>query len=66
MIIYHFDKHLQKVPIYKKEIRFKGEDSFINCLAHVDNLIIKAILKSLSLSIYKDACAFLDRVKEQG
>jgi hypothetical protein len=37
--------------IYRKEIRFQGEASLINYLAHIDNLIVKAILKSLSSSI---------------
>jgi hypothetical protein len=29
-------------------------------LAHVDNLVYKAILKSLSFSTYKEAYKFLD------
>jgi hypothetical protein len=45
-------------------MRFKGEASKINCLAHIDNLIIKAILRSLGLSTYKDAIVFLDRVSD--
>jgi hypothetical protein len=52
------------MPIYKILIRFKGEASKIDYLAHINNLIIKAILKSLSSSTYKDACAFLNRGKE--
>jgi len=47
-------------------MRFKGEVSKIDCLAHIDNLIVKAILKSLGLSTSKDAIAFLDRVKDNG
>jgi len=50
--------------IYKKEIRFQGEASFINYLAYIDNFIIKVILKSLSSSTYKDAYTFFNRVKE--
>ena len=38
----------------------------IDCLVYVDNLIIKAILKSLGSSTFKDAVEFLDRVKEYG
>jgi len=64
MIIYEFDKRLQKELIYSKDIKFKREDSFINCLVYINNLIIKAILKSLSLSTYKDAYTFFNRVKE--
>jgi hypothetical protein len=35
-------------------------------MAHVDNLVVKAILKDLGSSTYKDACEFLDRVKQLG
>jgi hypothetical protein len=50
--------------IHKILIRFKGKASKIYYLAHINNLIVKAILKSLSLSTYKDTCALLDRVKK--
>jgi hypothetical protein len=50
--------------IYIILIRFKGEESKIDYLAYVDNLVVKAILKSLSLNTYKDAYAFLNRVKD--
>ena len=52
------------MPIHDKLMRFKGEASKIDYLAHVDNLIIKAILKSLGLSTYKDTIVFLDRVSD--
>jgi len=45
-------------------MRFQGEASKINYLAHIDNLIIKAILKELGLSTYKDIVIFLDRVQD--
>jgi hypothetical protein len=64
MLSNKFNKHLNLMPIYKILIRFKGEASKIDYLAHINNLIIKAILKSLSSSTYKDACAFLNRGKE--
>ena len=48
------------MPIYNKLIRFKGEASKIDYLAHVNNLIIKAILKSLGSSTHKDAIVFLN------
>jgi hypothetical protein len=54
------------MPVHDKFIRFKGEASKIDCLAHVDNLVVKAILKSLGLSTYKDTVAFLDRVSDNG
>jgi pterin-4a-carbinolamine dehydratase len=50
--------------IYRKEIRFQGKASLINCLAYINNLIIKAILKSLSFNTYKNAYTFLNQVKE--
>ena len=45
-------------------MRFKGDTSLIDYLAHVDNLVIKVILKSLGSSTFKDVVEFLDRVKE--
>jgi hypothetical protein len=35
-------------------IQFKGEKSFVRCLAHVLNLVAKAILKALNTGSYKD------------
>jgi hypothetical protein len=66
LMSYSYDEHLDPMPVHHQEMRFKGEASLIDCLAHVDNLIVKAILKSLGSSTHKDACAFLDRVKEHG
>ena len=54
------------MPVHDKSMRFKGEASKIDYLAHVDNLIVKAILKSLGSSTHKDAVAFLDRVSDNG
>jgi hypothetical protein len=61
---YMYNSYLEENLICSKSIRFKGEDSKINCLAHVDNLIVKAILKELDFSTYKEAVEFLDRVKD--
>jgi hypothetical protein len=47
-------------------MRFSGEKGLINYLAYINNLVIKAFLKFLSLSTYKEAFAFLNQVKEQG
>jgi hypothetical protein len=60
---YLYDNHLDLMPVYYKEMRFKGEQSLIDCLAHVDNLICKAILESLGSSTHKEASEFLDRVR---
>jgi hypothetical protein len=38
----------------------------INYMAYVDNLVVKAILRDLGSSIYKDTCDFLNRVKYLG
>jgi hypothetical protein len=46
--------------IYIILIRFKGEESKINYLTYINNFIIKAIIKSLSLSTYKDTYTFLN------
>jgi len=66
MMGYIYDEFLDLMPIYNKSMRFKGEASKIDCLAHVDNLVVKAILKSLGSSTHKDAVAFLDRVSDNG
>jgi hypothetical protein len=63
---YLYDNHLDPMPVHNKEMRFKGEESLIDCLAHVDNLICKAILESLGSSTHKDASDFLDRVRSHG
>lgn len=65
-LAYIYDDYLEENPIRGQSMRFQGEASKINCLAHVDNLIVKAILKELGSSTYKDAVAFLDRVQDRG
>jgi hypothetical protein len=64
IIGYIYDEYLNLIPIYDKSMRFKGEASKVNYLAHIDNLIIKAILKFLGSSTHKDAIVFLDRVSD--
>jgi hypothetical protein len=64
IIGYIYDEYLNLIPIHDKSMRFKGEVSKIDYLAYIDNLIIKAILKSLGLSTHKDAIVFLDRVSD--
>jgi hypothetical protein len=64
MMGYIYDEYLNLMLVYDKLMRFKGEASKIDYLAYVDNLIVKAILKSLGLSTYKDAVVFLDRVSD--
>jgi hypothetical protein len=63
---YMYNDHLEDNLIRGKSMRFQGEASKIDYLAHVNNLIIKAILKELGSSTHKDAVAYLDRVKEHG
>jgi hypothetical protein len=63
MISYIYDDHLDSMPLHNQSMRFKGEQSLINYMAYVDNLVVKAILKDLGSSTHKDACDFLNRVK---
>jgi hypothetical protein len=64
MLSKHFDDHLAEFPIRSSTMRFKGEDSQVHCLAHILNLIVKAILESLGSSTHKDAQDYLDRASE--
>ena len=57
---YIYNNYLENNLIRGKSMRFQGEASKIDYLAHVNNLIIKAILKELGSSIYKDAVAYLN------
>jgi len=66
MMTYIYDEHLDPIPVHAQSMRFKGEASKIDCLAHVNNLVVKAILESLGSSTHKKACEFLDRVKDKG
>jgi len=66
MMSYIYDDHLDPMPLHDQSMRFKGEQSLIDCMAHVDNLVVKAILRDLGSSTHKDACDFLDRVKHLG
>jgi len=66
MMGYIYNEYLNPIPVHDKSMRFKGEASKVDCLAHIDNLIVKAILKSLGSSTHKDAIAFLDRVSDNG
>jgi hypothetical protein len=60
IIGYIYNKYLNLILIYNKLIRFKKKASKINYLAHINNLIIKAILKFLGSSTYKDTIVFLN------
>jgi hypothetical protein len=66
IIGYIYDEYLDPMPVYNKSIRFRGEASKIDYLAYIDNLVVKAILKSLGSSTHKDAIAFLDRISNNG
>jgi hypothetical protein len=63
---YLYDDHLEENPICGRSMRFQGKESKIDCLAHIDNLIVKAMLKELGSSTHKEAVEFLDRVKDRG
>jgi len=64
MMTYLYDDFLDLILVHERFMRFKGEESKVNYLAHVDNLIVKVILVSLGSSTHKDTCLFLDRVKD--
>ena len=66
MMTYLYDDFLDLIPVHERFMRFKGEESKVDYLAYVDNLIVKAILTSLGSSTHKDTCSFLDRVKDHG
>jgi hypothetical protein len=61
---YLYNDFLDLIPVHERFMRFKREKSKVNYLAHVDNLIVKAILVSLGSSTHKDTYSFLDRVKD--
>jgi hypothetical protein len=63
---YLYNDYLDPIPVYYQLIRFKEDASLIDYLVYVDNLIVKAILKSLGSSTFKDIIEFLNRVKECG
>ena len=54
------------MPLYDQSIRFKREQSLIDYMAHVNNLVVKVILRDLGSSTHKDACNFLNRIKHLG
>src|SRR6266480_7679487 len=46
-------------------MQFKGDQSFIRCLAHVLNLVAKAILKALKAGSHKDAKKLIYEMAEK-
>ena len=62
---YIYDKYLDLMPLHAQSMRFKEKASKIDYLAHMNNLVVKAILKSLGSSTHKEAYAFLNRVKDK-
>jgi hypothetical protein len=61
LLLREYDDYLDNFPVRGATIRFRGDASRIWCFAHVLNLIIKAILKELGSSTYKQATKYLDR-----
>lgn len=47
-------------------MQFKGDKSFVRCLAHILNLIAKAILKALNAGSHKDAKKLIYKMVEKG
>jgi hypothetical protein len=61
---YIYNNYLKENLIRDKSMRFQKKASKINYLAYINNLIIKAILKKLELSTYKNIVIFLNRVQD--
>ena len=49
----------------REQMQFKGDQSFIRCLAHILNLIAKAILKALNAGSHKDAKKLIYEMAEK-
>ena len=49
----------------REQMEFKGDQSFIRCLAHILNLIAKAILKALNAGSHKDAKKLIYEMAEK-
>jgi hypothetical protein len=48
----------------KKKIQFQGLDSYVRCLAHILNLIVKDILQALKSGTAEEADAICDRIRD--
>jgi hypothetical protein len=48
----------------KNKIQFQGLDSYIHCLAHILNLIVKDILQALESDTPKEADIICDRIQD--
>jgi hypothetical protein len=48
----------------KKKIQFQGLDSYIRCLAHILNLIMKDILQALKSGTQKEADILCDKIQD--
>jgi hypothetical protein len=48
----------------KKRIQFQRLDSYIRCLAHILNLIVKDILQALESGTPKEADTICDRIQD--
>jgi hypothetical protein len=55
---------LKETAFDKDKIQFQGLDSYIRCLAHVLNLIVKDILRALKSGTTKEAFAICDSLQE--
>ena len=64
LLLCKYDDYLDNFLVRGAIIRFRGDASRIWCFAHVLNLIVKAILKELGSSTYKQATEYLDRAAE--
>ena len=60
LLKHKFDDHLKEFFSHEDLMQFKSEDSQIQCLDHIINLIVSVILEILDSSTYKQATEYLD------
>lgn len=59
-----YDEYLSEVVIREGTMRFT-QNSQISCFAHILNLVMKSILRSLQASSYKEAAALLNDIAKR-
>jgi hAT family C-terminal dimerisation region len=55
---------LQDTAVEKDKIQFEGLDSYVRCIAHILNLIVKDILRALKSGNTKEAFAVCDDIQD--
>ena len=55
---------LQDTAVEKDKIQFEGLDSYVRCIAHILNLIVKDILRALKSGNTKEAFAVCNDIQD--